>query len=86
MTVAQYAELHVNETSVFLGLENYLSSKDTTREVAKRRRLIVDTVLLDQERQYQSGYIDADIMAVASEAISGLSARRARLIAILHSK
>ena len=85
MTVAQYAELHVNETSVFLGLENYLS-KDTTREVATRRCAIVDTVLLDQERQYQSGYIDADIMAVASEAISGLSARRARLIAILHSK
>jgi hypothetical protein len=86
MTVAQYAELHVNETSVFLGLENYLSSKDTTREVAKRRRAIVDTVLLDQERQYQSGYIDADIMIVSSEAISGLSARRARLIAMLHSK
>lgn len=86
MTVAQYAELHVNETSVFLGLENYLSKDTTRREVAKRRCAIVDTVLLDQERQYQSGYIDADIMAVASEAISGLSARRARLIAILHSK
>jgi hypothetical protein len=85
MTEDQYAELHVSESSAFLGIENYLS-KATTIEVAKRRRAIVDAVLLEQERQYRSGDIDAGIMAVTSEAISGLSTRRARLIARLHSK
>ena len=85
MTVAQYAELHLNESSAFLGIDNYLSN-DTIRGVVKRRRAIVDAVLLEQERQYRSDNIDADIMAVVLEAISGLSARRARLIARLHSK
>ena len=85
MTVAQYAELHLNESSAFLGIDNYLSN-DTIRGVVKRRRAIIDAVLLEQERQYRSDNIDADIMTVVSEAISGLSARRARLIARLHSK
>ena len=81
--MAQYAELHLNESSAFLGTDNYLSN-DTIRGVVKRRRAIVNAVLLEQERQYRSDNIDADIMAVVSEAISGLSARRARLIARLH--
>jgi hypothetical protein len=85
MTVAQYAKLHVNETTAFLGIEKNLS-KATLRGVAKRRRAIVDAVLLEQDRQYRSGNIDADLMAVASEAVSGLSAKLAMLIARLHSK
>ncbi len=60
MTVAQYAESHVDKTSAFLSIENYLS-EDTIREVARRRRAIVDAVLLEQERQYRSGNINADI-------------------------
>ena len=85
MTMAQYAELHVNETSAFLGLENYLSQA-SIREVKKRRRAIVDLVLQEQKRQHHSGNIDVDIMSVVSQAVSGLSRRRARLIAMLHSK
>ena len=85
MMVAQYAKSHVDKTSGFLSIENYLS-EDTIREVVRRRHAIVDAVLLEQERQYHSGNIDADIMAVVLEAISGLSARRARLIVRLHSK
>ena len=85
MMVAQYAKSHVDKTSGFLSIENYLS-EDTIREVVRRRHAIVDAVLLEQEHQYRSGNIDADIMTVVSEAISGLSARRARLIVRLHSK
>ncbi len=85
MTVAQYAKLLVNKTTAFLGIEMYLS-KSTLRGVAKRRCAIVDAVLLEQDCQYCSGNIDANLMAVASEAVSGLSAKRARLIARLHSK
>ncbi len=83
--MAQYTKLHVNETGAFLGIKNSLSEA-TIRGVVKCRYAIVDAILLEQERQYCSGNIDADIMAVASEAISGLSARRARLFAMLHSK
>ena len=83
MTMAQYAKLDVNDTCAFLGIENYLS-KATTREVAKRRRAIVNAVLFEQDRQYRSNNIDVDIIAVVSKAVSGLSARRARLIAMLH--
>ena len=83
MTVARYAELHVNETSAFLGLENYLSQA-SIREVKMRRRAIVDAVLHEQERQHHSGNINVDKMSVVSQAVSGLSRRRARLIAMVH--
>ena len=83
MTVAQYAKLHVNETSAFLGLENYLSQA-SIREVKMRRRAIVDAVLYEQERQHHSGNINVHKMSVVSQAVSGLSRRRARLIAMVH--
>ena len=66
MTVAQYAEMHVNDTSAFLGIENYLSTA-TRREVTKRRQAIVDAVLLEQERQQRFGDIDEDKMADISQ-------------------
>jgi hypothetical protein len=61
MTVAQYAELHVHETSAFLGLENYLSQM-SIREVKKRRRAIVNAVLL---------VLEQNTMSAVSQAVSG---------------
>ena len=72
MTVAQYAELHLHETSTFLGLENYLSQA-SIREVKKHRCAIVNTVLLEQKRQHHSDNIDVDTMSVVLQAVSGLS-------------
>jgi hypothetical protein len=84
MTAAQYAKLHVNETSAFLGLENYWSEV-SIREVKMRRRAIVDAVLQEQKRQHHSGNINVDKMSVVSRAVSRPSRRRARLIAMLHN-
>ena len=61
MTVAQYAELHVHETSTFLELENYLSQM-SMREVKKRRHAIVNAVLL---------VLEQNTMSAVSQAVSG---------------
>ena len=79
----QYAELHRQETSAFLGLEDYLS-KNTSQEIRRRRKAITSAVLSEQRRQYSFGINDPDALEYASRAVSELSSRRARIIAMIH--
>jgi hypothetical protein len=47
MTMAEYAELHVEDTSAFLGLESYLSlSQDVLQGIKRRKGAILGAVLL----------------------------------------
>ena len=84
MTMAQYAELNSNNTSAFLGLENYLSST-TPREIFRRRRAVATAVLAEHQRQSDEGMCDPAAIARVSEAESEVSRRRARLIGLLHA-
>ena len=83
MTMAQYAELHVDNTSAFLGLENYLSELGY-REITHRRQAVRRTVLLEQQRQSNLNIYDPDTMATVAEAKSDFSRRRAQIIGLIH--
>jgi len=85
MTMAQYAELHVQDTSAFLGLENYMA-QDTFRGVIYRKEAIIVAVLSEQRRQCRSGINDPDALAHVSQAVSDLSTRQARIIGMIHAK
>ena len=85
ITVAQYDESHVNETSAFLGLENYICQQ-TYKEIKRRRRAIIDAVLSEQMHQECYGFTDVDAIADVSRTVSDMSYRRARLIAMLHAE
>ena len=82
-TVAQYAELNIQETSAFMGLENYLS-KDTTQGIGHRRGSIRRAVLLEQQRQLDIGIDDPEAMSIISKVLSEKSRLRARMIGLLH--
>ena len=84
MTVAQYAEMNVHDTSAFMGLENYLS-KDTTQEIGHRREEIRRAILLEQQRQLDIGIDDPEAISIISEALSVKSRLRARMIGLLHA-
>ena len=84
-TMAEYAELHVTDTSAFLGLEKYLS-QDAFRGIKHRKEAIQRAVLSEQRRQYRSGINDPDALARVSQAASDLSTRRARIIGMIHVK
>ena len=83
MTIAQYAELNIQDTSAFMGLENYLS-KDTTQEIGRRRGEIRRAILLEQQRQLDIGIDDPEAISILSEALSEKSRLRARMIGLLH--
>ena len=85
MTVAEYAELHVEDTSAFLGLESYLS-QDVLQGIKRRKEAILGAVLSEQLRQSRVGINDPDAVARVSQAVSDLSTRRARIIGMIHAK
>ena len=85
MTVAQYAECNCDDTSVFMGLENYLL-KNTPREIQFRRRAICEAVSFEQRRQLGSGIYDPDGVASVAAEISLLSRKRAYIIGLLHAQ
>ncbi|KAL7528713.1 hypothetical protein ACHAXR_002587 [Thalassiosira sp. AJA248-18] len=84
MTMAQYAEMNVSDTSTFMGLENYLS-ESTPRKITGRRRAVVKAVCMEQQRQVEAGVSDQAKMANVAQAESEVSLRRAQIIALLHS-
>ena len=84
MTMAEYAELHVEDTSAFLGLESYLS-QDVLQGIKRRKEAILGAVLSEQLRQSRVGINDPDALARVSQAVSDLSTRRARIIGMIHS-
>ena len=81
MTMAEYAEQHREETSAFLGLEDYV-----TQAIKYRKEAITAAVLSEQRRQDRSGIKDPDALARVSEAVSDVSARRAQIIGMIHAK
>ena len=85
MTMAEYAELHVEDTSAFLGLESYLS-QDVLQGIKRRKEAILGAVLSEQLRQSRVGINDPDALAQVSQSISDLSTRRARIIGMIHVK
>jgi hypothetical protein len=85
MTMAQYAEFHVEDTSAFLGLEHYLT-QDAFRGIKHRKEAIRVAILSEQRRQYRSGINDPDALARVSQDVSDLSTRRAGIIGMIHAK
>jgi hypothetical protein len=85
MTMAQYAEFHVEDTSAFMGLESYLT-KDALLGIAHRKEAIRVAVLSEQRRQYHSGINDPDALARVSQDVSDLSTKRAQIIGMIHAE
>jgi len=84
MTMVQYAELHIQETHAFMGLESYMSAT-TAREIKYQRQKIRRSVFIEQHRQLRTGIYDPDAMAIVSQAASDWSCKRARIIALIHN-
>ena len=84
MTMSQYAELHVDDTSAFLGLEKYLTESGR-QDITHRRRTIRRSVLVQQQRQSRLDICDPYAMATIAEANSNFSRRRARIIGLIHT-
>jgi len=83
MTMAEYAEMHFDDTSKFMGFDNYLTESGC-RKIQERRRMICEEVKIEQERQARLGIYDPDAMANVSQAVSSVSYRRARIVGLLH--
>lgn len=84
MTMAQFAEMNVHDTSTFLGLERYLSIQGV-RDIRFRRRAIWRAVRLEQQRQTALGVCDPEAMAILATKESEISKKRARIIGLLHA-
>ena len=84
MNVEEYAELNIQETSVFMGPENYLS-RDVSQEIGYRTGAIISAVLSEQQRQWNIGIHDPERISFISEALSEQSRLCASFIGILHA-
>ena len=85
MTMAQFAELNVDKTGVFMGLEGYISPQ-TTFEIRYQHQAMVRAVLKEQHRQRMRGVFDPDAMALICQAASSWSTTRSQIIALLHAE
>ena len=85
LTMAQYAEMNVRDTSVFMGLEVHLT-KDTARNIVVRRRALWTAVRAEQQRQSKAGICDPAQMASVAKMESEVSSKRAQIIALIHSE
>lgn len=79
-----YATDHIEDTSVFMGLENFLTYA-TLKEVILRRQLYKEGVLDEYKRQADASYYDPNEMRRISEGFSEWSRMRARVIARIHA-
>lgn len=84
LTMEQYAMLNVQETSAFMGLENYLSNAAAIG-IRRRRSAVRAAVLREQHRQDEMGILDFDAMSNASKAATQVALKRARIVALLHA-
>eukprot|EP00585_Thalassiosira_rotula_P006019 CAMPEP_0196137646 /NCGR_PEP_ID=MMETSP0910-20130528/5569_1 /TAXON_ID=49265 /ORGANISM="Thalassiosira rotula, Strain GSO102" /LENGTH=154 /DNA_ID=CAMNT_0041398137 /DNA_START=57 /DNA_END=521 /DNA_ORIENTATION=- len=85
MTTAQLSELNAEERSEFLGLENYLMSNTTSREITNHRRALRRAVLGEQERQSRADINDPDAMAEIAKELSHWSRESARMIGLIQN-
>ncbi len=84
ISMAEYAEMSVHDTSAFMGLETYLT-ESSARNIAQRRWAVWNAVLSEQRRQHMAGICDPVKMRSVSEAASGMSSTRAWIIGKLHA-
>ena len=85
MTMAQYAEMNVQDTSAFMGLEKFMSKK-TPKEIVYKRGALYRTVHTEQQRQFEAGIYDPDVMAKISLGWSDWSRKRANIIGLIHAE
>lgn len=85
MTLADFAESNLEDTSSWMGLETYMTD-NAARMVRSRRKSIVTAVLEEYDRQDGTGIYDPDALARVSAAASDVSRQRARVIALLHDE
>ena len=83
-TMAQYAMLNINDTSSFLGLENYLT-ESVIPEIMLRRRMHIEGVLGEHHRQIHDGIQDHDQLSSISQERSKWARNRARIVALIHA-
>ena len=84
MTLAEFAERNTHDTSLFMGMENYLL-KTTPEVIASRRQSVTEAVLKEQQRQVDEGICDVERMARVSRGASDVSRERAQIVALLHA-
>ena len=87
MTMAEFAEMNVQDTSAFMGLENYLC-ENSSNEIRYRRDAIRKAVLSEQDRQHYAyrSLSDPDQLANVSRQISYLSVTRSYVIGMMHAE
>ena len=84
MNSDQITKLNIQETvdsSVYLGLENYLAS---FRSGAPRGRAIREAILQEQQRQISLGLQDPEVLSLLSETLSERSREKAHVIGLFH--
>mmetsp|Transcript_26215 Transcript_26215/g.44708 ORF Transcript_26215/g.44708 Transcript_26215/m.44708 type:complete len:155 (+) Transcript_26215:203-667(+) len=83
LSTIECAELNIQDTCTFVGLEAYLSH-GTLQGIVRRRRGVLRAIILEQERQWENGIYDPDALSIISRALSEKAAQRARIIGLLH--
>ena len=83
MTLAEYAEKNIDDTSQFMGLESYLTD-DAPVEISMRRKRLREAILKEQECQIYYGLHDPERMSIVSQEKSEWARMRARIIGLLH--
>ena len=81
---SDFAKIGIDNTEIFMGLEKYLDDA-RPQKIRQERKEICDEVFQEQVRQQDEGIFDPDAMANVSEAVSGSSRRRARVIGMIHA-
>jgi len=83
-TLAQFAEIIMNSTSAFMGLEAYLS-RNTATMIRLRRRAHWGAVLREQQQQRVAGIYDPEAISNISKELSEKSRKWSRIIGMLHA-
>ena len=85
MTMAQYAVMNADDTSVFLGLEKYITA-DTPKKIRAATYNHKMMVLYEQERQCVAGIHNAEELARVSQEASRWCWHRSQIIAQIHAR
>ena len=84
MTLANYAEENIQDTSKFMGLEAYFSPEGM-KKIRLQRGLVKRIVLAEQERQHRADIEDPESLARVSQEVSEWSRVRANVIGLIHA-
>ena len=87
MSLAQFAIQTIEsgkDSSIFMGLESYLSTQ-IFQNITERKKAVRRAVIQEQECQSERGIYDPERLSLIIRSSSEASARRARVIALLHA-